>query len=389
MAEKIGKMTNMKHYNPFIKTALLFAVLICCIKSNAQTYNNWLLDDGNILNLNTNPPSIDKIDFDNHDGNFSLSDNDGNLLLYGGKLRPPNNNSNLSNYVIKNNKNQTLVSFPSVYIRNTISCKSVTDNASYYVAIIYNESKTLRYAMRLYRFDNNGVLQDSLISKDVSHSHIAWFMPQDNGDVILFCYINTNKTIESYKLSKDIIKKTHTYNIKLPVRTDFAAGCTHIIQLKNGNKIIVSSHGHFLIMNYDINTENISLSKEINGFNDGDAIALSANDKYLIAAKGDRNKLIRYKLSNDFDFDNGEIIYEFKGTYVNDIQLGEDGKLYVLQNNNTIKFIDGIETDNITVGKIDGIIESNSQRYFPKIPRIIETKSAPCPEIEKPKIICE
>ena len=381
-------MTNMKHYNLFIKTAFLFAVLICCSHSNAQEYNNWLLEDGNILNFNTNPPSIDKIDFDNRKGNFSLSDNNGKLLLYGGKLTPKNNNSNLSNYVIKNNKNQTLVSFPSVNIRNAISCKSVTGNASYYAAIIYNESKTLRYAMRLYRFDNNGVLRDSLISKDVNHSHIAWFMPQDNGDVIFFCYIHTNKTIESYKLSKDIIKKTHTYNIKLPVRNELSE-ISHIIPLKNGNKIIVLSQIYCFIMNYDINTENISLSKEINGFDNGDAIALSENDKYLIATKGDKNKLIRYKLSDDFDFDNGETIYEFKDSYVNDIQLGEDGKLYVLQNNNTIKFIDGIETDNITVGKIDGVIESNSKIHFPKIPRIIETKSAPCPETEKPKIICE
>ena len=39
--------------------------------------------------------------------------------------------------------------------------------------------------------------------------------------------------------------------------------------------------------------------------------------------------------------------------------------------------------------KTQEITDADSRINFPKIPRIIETKSAPCPEIEKPKIICE
>ena len=87
----------MQHHNIFIKAVIFIAAFLCLTVSNAQTYNNWLLDDGDILNFNTNPPSIDKIEFDNYKGNFSLSDDEGKLILYGGVSC-----SNKSNYIIKN-----------------------------------------------------------------------------------------------------------------------------------------------------------------------------------------------------------------------------------------------------------------------------------------------
>ena len=77
------------------------------------------------------------------------------------------------------------------------------------------------------------------------------------------------------------------------------------------------------------------------------------------------------------------------------MQLGYDDKIYAIlqpkgeQYNRSIIYFDGIETDNITVGTIVYANNFNSITGFPKIPRIIETKSTPCPEIEKPKIICE
>ena len=148
------------------------------------------------------------------------------------------------------------------------------------------------------------------------------------------------------------------------------------------------------LLDFKINTGEITVIKEYNNtFNSViNSIALSANDKYLIVSE--KKKIIRYKLSDEFEFSNGEIIYESTDNCT-DMQL-YDGKIYALfgrkkdnPSDQKIIYFDGIETDNITVGNIDCSNLSNLISLFPKIPRIIETKSAPCPEIEKPKIICE
>ena len=384
-------MTNMKHHNIFIKTAFLFAVLICCIKSNAQTYNNWLLDDGDILNFNTNPPSIDKIEFDNYKGNFSLSDDEGKLILYGGVSK-----SNKSNYIIKNNTNKVLVSFPCHLLINAIGCKSVSPNGSYYVAIVSStKQKYKTFSIRLYKFDNKGVLKDSLISDKFNYSSLSLFMPMDNGDVYFLVYAQSKKIMELYKLSGNTMVKEKSCEIELP-EFYYMVGLfnSYILPFKNDRKIFCSLGETGFIFNYDIIDNKISVEKEIKNFNSvTNALALSANDIYLIVAED--KKIMRYKLTDNLDFINGENIYEFEEhIFCSDIQLGNDGKIYAIlrnshQDNQSIIYFDGIETDNIIIGKIDGIIESNSRRYFPKIPRIIETKSAPCPEIEKPKIICE
>lgn len=395
VAEKIGKMTNMKHYNIFfIKTAFLFAVLFCCNKSNAQTYNNWLLDDGDILNFNTNPPSIDKIDFDNYKGNFSLSDDEGKLILYGGVSK-----SNKSNYIIKNNTNKVLVSFPCHLLINAIGCKSVSPNGSYYVAIVSStKQKYKTFSIRLYRFDNKGVLIDSLISDKFNYSSLSLFMPMDNGDVYFWAYAQSKKIMEIYKLSGNKMFKEKTYAIELPEFSSFSGLSPNnvILPLKNGEKIICWFGNKGFILNHNIYTDKITVEKEFKQQEQYSCIALSANDKYCIFEKG--RKIIRYNISDDFEVSNEKIIYELTDENIiscTDMQLGYDDKIYAIlqpkgeQYNRSIIYFDGIETDNITVGTIVYANNFNSITGFPKIPRIIETKSTPCPEIAKPKIICE
>ncbi|MEE3447517.1 MAG: hypothetical protein VZQ51_02780 [Bacteroidales bacterium] len=99
----------MKHHNIFIKTAFLFAVLIFCNKSNAQTYNNWLLNGGGILNFNTFPATlICKKDENIVKNTIALSDDNGQIILYGYKVK---SDQRLSDFVIKNSENEVMCPF--------------------------------------------------------------------------------------------------------------------------------------------------------------------------------------------------------------------------------------------------------------------------------------
>ena len=340
------------------------------------------------MNLNTNPPSIDIIDFDNHhSANFSLSDDNGKLILYGGTCMSYNAKKRTRNYVIRNNKNKTLVSFTTSHVIN-----------AYYAAIISSVWPTIHgYTMRLYRFDNNGILKDSLISQDLNYSCFAFFIPQTNGDISFLAYDHRNKIIKNYKLSGNKMFQENISKTELPkfyYETGMDDTVYYILTTKDGNKIICLLGDTMFLLDFKINTGEITVIKEYNNtFNSViNSIALSANNKYLIVSE--KEKIIRYKLSDEFEFSNGEIIYESTDNCT-DMQL-YDGKIYALfgrkkdnPSDQKIIYFDGIETDNITVGNIDCTNLSNFISHFPKIPRIIETKSTPCPEIEKPKIICE
>ena len=70
--------------------------------------------------------------------------------------------------------------------------------------------------------------------------------------------------------------------------------------------------------------------------------------------------------------------------------LGNDGKIYIHNiSSDCIMVIDGIEAGNMTSEIIQSECVKNCLNLFPQIPRLQKIQSTPCPEIAKPKIICE
>ena len=383
----------MKHLkNNFFKVAIFVATLFSWTSLSAQTYNNWLLSYGYILNFNTNPPSIDKIDFNCRRIAFALSDENGNIVLYGGDVVDNTDENHVScTFIIKNAQHQILVSLPNVRIINITGCKSNNKDGSFYVSVITSFKPHYNiYSLRLYSFDNKGVLKDSLISNSFNYSSLAFFMPYVNGDVNFFVYVQKNKTIESYKMSENKILRDKTYEVELPNFYSNALFYT-IAPFMNGRQMFCSFSEKVFLLDFD-NVNNVfSVKKEYQNLGN---IVLSNNEKYIVSLND--GKLFRYELTDNFELKNGKLIYDSDTeniSRIDDIRLGVDGKIYAIEavlgnSPNRIIYFDNIESNDITIGVIEGDL-SKSLVFFPNVPHFFYVDNNPCKESKKSVIICE
>jgi hypothetical protein len=359
------------------KAAIFFAALLCCLKINAQTYNNWLLNDGYVLHFAPNNVEIKHTDIDNHyHATIAISDDNGDFLIYGRKIFNPN--AATSDFIIKNIKGNTLASFETLHIMCTNYCKSSDKDKSYYASVVYDTKKHFhKYCLKIYRFDNNGTLKDSIICKELGYSGFLTSIPKNDGSVILLAYNINKQKIELFKLFEGKIKEKKEYDIQMKgFHILQTLNRSHSIRKSlNSSKIIADSDKELYIIDYNSNTDNISLNKKIESNNMFHVKAFSEHDKYLFCVYNN-NTVIRYKLTPAVDFfsDNYETVYKFKGNII-DMQLGIDNKIYVMTNRyinqspiDQLFTLDKVETDDLVVQEIE-FSGTASYNVFPEYPR--------------------
>ena len=389
----------MKHYKLVIKAVIFIAAFLYFTISNAQEYNNWLLIDGGILNFNTSPATL----ICQHDENIwkntiALSDDNGELLIYGYTTKVESENGyNRTDYIIKNSRNDTLVDISDIRIKNVIAAKSI--EGYYYIAIAHREKKWKYSHLRIYKFDKNANLVDSLIS-DYESGDFAFFVTfvqKRNGSLKLLAYNRSKQAMEIYKLDGEIMTKTHEHSISLEriEEADFLLVTCCINLSLNTKRIIISTIVSRIcyILDYDYNTDKISILKSFDTKYSSVA-AFSENDKYFLIIDDNILKGFDFNGTFDFDIEKPDVWYKLPEETTDnklwDMRLGNDGKIYIHNtSSDCIVILDGIETGNITSEIIQSDCIKHCHNLFPQIPRIQKTKSAPCPEIEKPKIICE
>ena len=325
-----------------IKTAVfLIAVLYSFLGVYAQEYNNWLLTHGLGVDFNTSPVSFYNIEEYLH-VTVSISDENGKLLIYGGY-------KGTSTFELKNYEHKTILSIPVQYIRTAIACKTWGANNSYYVAVVcgnygnYNKS-----FLRIYKFNDKAELIESFVSDYTGFSELLYFVPYYDGQIMLVAYNETKKNVEFYCLSDKGIKKQNNHALDLALnRYPMLFILNNIRHSFDANTILFSLVYLNFIIRYDISTNTVSV---LNTFETKSMLvsAFSPNAKYLYFLL-DKTKLCRCKLTSDFVFDiaKKEVCYEFSNSY-SDMQLGNDGNIYILGSGKDIVCLSNSESENFS-----------------------------------------
>lgn len=361
----------------FFKTAIFIAVLISCTMSNAQEYNNWLLGGGAVLNFDTSPATIICNKFED---NYSrqmvmLSDGDGQVVLYAFKTpTSPNASSSISDFVIKNKKEQTIVSFSCGDLRNAIGCK--LPQGGYYIAAVLRTKKSLSGELHVYKFDNNANLEQEYVYSNGNYTFFIDFIRIGNY-IVLVSY--KHNQIETYKLTSDGCSLWSTSEIVLDQFAMLTVPYFSIEHSLDGTKIFVTAYDTAYILNFNKLNGKISITDRIES-DKFRTMSLSKNAKYLLIIDDGKLKGYLYNNKFDFDFEKPDIVYDLP--YVSEIDcdkcwqmaIGIDGKMYVhFANFDYIMVLDGIEEGIIT----EEIIKSNCLQvtFFPRIPRLFDTPS--------------
>lgn len=354
----------------FFKTAIFIAVLIACISTNAQEYNNWLLRGGTILNFDTSPATI--ICGENEDvfarSTVMLSDDNGQAILCGYKVTPPPNaSSSISDFVIKNKHNQTIVSYSCADLRNVMGCK--LPQGGYYIVAVLR----LRFEgeLHIYKFNKIGALEDEFVYKDGDYTFFTDLIPSGK-DVVLVAYKYNN--IETYKLTSDGCSLWTNSDIALTAVSNLEVPFFDIEHTIDGSTIIATAYHHAYIFDFDKNNGIISIKYEFEGDKFW-AMSFSKTDKYFLIVDDNKLKGFLYSANFDFNLDNPDIVYDlpYEGEYnLNqfwNVEEGPDGKLYVKHSiSGYITVLDGIEEGNITEENIQS--ERFQAIVFPHIQRV-------------------
>ena len=230
--------------NLLFKTAIFIAVLISCSMTSAQEYNNWLMGGGAVLNFDTSPAQIICSDIERNSWRFTvmLSDDSGQIALYGYKTY--NENTTLSDFVIKNRHNQILVSFPCLALNNVIGCK--LPHGGYCIAALLRPCLTEE--LHVYIFDKNGELDDEFVCNDGCYTFFMDFISLED-DVALVAY--KIGCVETYRLSTDGCTLWNTSNMTLD---DFSIMDTPLYDIEHtldGSTIIASGWGNTYVFHFN------------------------------------------------------------------------------------------------------------------------------------------
>lgn len=361
-------ITTVKTF--LFKTVIFIAVLISCSMASAQEYNNWLMCGGAVLNFDTSPATIICGDIEKNSGRFTvmLSDDTGQIMLYGYKTS--NGNESLTDFVIKNKENQTLVSFPCVEVKNVIGCKLT--GGGYYIAAVLRPY--MSGELHVYKFNKNGQLEDEFVYNDGYYTFFLDFINLDDEYVSLVSY-KIGQT-ETYRLTSYGCTLWATTEVILDNFSMFDDVFYDIEHTLDGSTIIASGWGNAYVFNFNKHNGEISVVGKFDS-NNFRTMSFSKIDKYFLVVDGCQLKGYLYDNAFDFNLDNPDIIYdlpcenEIVCNHCWDMAVGVDGKLYICKySSDWILVIDGIEEGLITeeIIKSDCMIMSN----FPRIPRMAD-----------------
>ena len=394
-------MINSKIVNTIIhKTVNLIAVLLCAFYANAQTYNNWLLPGGAILNFDTSPATIScnqtnvndicKSSRDNYP--VCLSDENGNVIIF--SYKKEGNETASTDYIIKKADKTEIVSFKALEVRNAIGCK--LPQGGYYIAAVFVTTDHFKEGeLHIYKFDIKGNLEKKYVYKEGNYGFLLTFLYLDNY-IALVTY--RKNQIETYKLTSEGCELWSTSEMSLDKFTTFPTFYHNIVNSLDNTKIFASTRDITYILNFNktngkVTIDNKYVSDKLRIF------ALSNSDLYFLSIYGNKLNGFRYNNKLDFDFDNPDITYNLvkdPNVVYDDWEMtfGEDDKLYIYnQSSDYILVLDEIESGNIT----EECISSNCLEMvsFPRIPRTIDPSTVPitiCPltqakySIESPEL---
>ncbi len=352
-----------------LKTAIFIAVFSLFSESKAQEYNNWLLSDGAILNFNTSPATI--ICNENNSNTalinytVSLSDENGKLILYGFL----DYSNTQDSYVLKNADHKDLVVKEKPSPRNVIGCK--LPQGGYCIAAVFRTGTKYVGELYAYIFDNNGNLVNEYIYKEGNYSFFIDFIRVDDF-MALVAY--RNNQIETYKLTSDGCYLWNSSELLLD-KFIFQAQVPFDIEHSLDNSIIIATTmGITYVLSFNKNNGEVTITHRFDS-DKFEIMSFSPTDKYFLVIDDDKLKGFKYSKDYEFILDNPDIIYDLpkENNVVWEMAVGVDGKLYIHAGiTDYIIVLDGIESENIT----KTIIRSDCLKhgYFPRIPRIADTK---------------
>lgn len=378
-------MINSKIVNTIInKTTIIIVVLLSFFNTEAQTYNNWLLPGGAILNFDTSPAKILCNKINENDickssrVNYPvcLSDENGNVIIYSYKKEETETAS--SDYIIKKADKTEIISFKALEVRNAIGCK--LPQGGYCIAAVFVTTDHFKEGeLHIYKFDTKGNLEKKYVYKEGNYGFLLTFLYLDNY-VVLVTY--RKNQIETYKLTSEGCELWSTSEISLDKFTTFPTFYHNIVNSLDNTKIIASTRDITYILNFNKTNGNVTIdnkyiSDKLRTF------ALSNNDLYFLSIYDNKLNCFRYNKKLDFDFDNPDITFNLakdNNVVYNDWEMsfGEDDKLYIYnQGTDYILVLDEIESGNIT----EELISSNCLEMvsFPRIPRTIDPSAVPIP----------
>ena len=230
------------------KTAIFIAVLIACTMVNAQEYNNWSLGGDAVLNFDTSPATIicNEYKDDSEPQTVMLSDDSGQAILCGYKVAPPHNGSSVSDFVIKDKQNQTIVSFSCGALRHVIGCK--LPQGGYYIAAVLRTKKSLSGELHVYKFDNNANLEQEFVYTNGNYTFFIDFIRVENF-IVLVSY--KHNQIETYKLTSDGCSLWETSDITLDMFAMLTTADFSIEKSIDGSKIFATTWNVAYILDFD------------------------------------------------------------------------------------------------------------------------------------------
>ncbi len=378
-------MISFKHIcSIFSKVAIITVALLSIHIVNAQTYNNWLLPGGVILNFDKSPATILCNPTNENDvckstrANYPvcLSDDNGNVIIYS-YYKEGNGISN-TDYVIKKADKTEIASFKALEVRNASGCK--LPQGGYYIAAVFVTTEHFKEGeLHIYKFDIKGDLEKKYVYKEGNYGFLLTFLFVDNY-IALVTY--KKNQIETYKLTSEGCELWSTSEISLDKFTTFPTFYHNIVNSLDNTKIIATTRDITYILNFNktngkVTIDNKYVSNKLRNY------ALSNNDLYFLSIYDNKLNGFRYDKGFNFDFDNPDITFKLSKDPNNvsndwDMAFGEDGKLYIYnQGSSYIIVLDGIESGNIT----EEHISSNCLEdvLFPRIPRTIDPSAVPVP----------
>ncbi|MBR4323895.1 MAG: hypothetical protein IKP73_00045 [Bacteroidales bacterium] len=368
---------DMKISKIVFKTVIFIAVLIFRITTtSAQEYNNWLLSGGAVLNFDTSPATIrcnyvaGEV-FHRHVG--MLSDEDGRILLYAYKTEPDNNNTIVSDFVIKNRDNQMLVSVSCSDLKNTIGCN--LSQGGYFFAFVIR--KPAYGELHVCQFNTKGEFIKDYVYDNGNYTFLIDFIRL--GDCIALVAYKTKRVasdqnqIEVYKLTSDGCHLWSTTKINLDPFSFINTPLFCIGHTMDSQKIVAGCYDVTYVLNLGKDDGSITIVNKI-ASRKLSTFSFSKTDKYFLII--DENKLKGYLFDENFDlnYESPDMVYDLsRGIEVNynydwTMAVGVDGKLYIHnQTTNSITVLDGVEEGNIVEETISS--DCLTVFYFPHIIR--------------------
>jgi len=360
----------MKISKIVFKTVFFIAVLISCITTSAQEYNNWLLSGGAVLNFDTSPATIrcnyvaGDVFHNRHVG--MLSDVDGRILLYAYKTEPDNNNTIVSDFVIKNRDNQVLVSVSCSDLKNTIGCN--LSQGGYFFAFVIR--KPAYGELHVCQFNTKGEFIKDYVYDNGNYTFFIDYVCLD--DCIALVAYKQNQ-IEVYKLTTEGCRLWSTTAVTLDRFSYVEDPFFSIDHTLDFQVIVASTYDNTYVLNFDKDDGSITIVNKIVS-DKLRTFSFSKTDKYFLII--DENKLKGYLFDENFDlnFESPDMVYDLsRGIETNynhvwTMAVGVDGKLYIHnQTTNFITVLDGMEDGNITEETITS--DCLNGFYFPRIIR--------------------